>query len=70
MALLVFALALAAGVRLYALGLWVGFFAQVWRDGLAKACRALMRRPVMPIVLALVQADAAAPLFLHHDERM
>ena len=31
MALLVFALALVVGVLLYALGLWVGFFAQVWR---------------------------------------
>jgi len=31
MALLVLALALAMGVLLYALGLWVGFFAQVWR---------------------------------------
>lgn len=31
MALLVLALALAVGVLLYALGLWVGFFAQVWR---------------------------------------
>lgn len=31
MALLVLALALAVGVLLYALGLWVVFFAQVWR---------------------------------------
>lgn len=31
MALLVFALALVVGVLLYALGLWIEFFAQVWR---------------------------------------
>ena len=33
-----------------------------WRDGLAKACQALILGPVMPTVLALVQACPAAHL--------
>ncbi len=34
-----------------------------WRDGLAKVHQSLMPGPVLPTVLALVQACPAAPLF-------